>query len=341
MTLYVVNFMTDSNLRTIQILSFIPIEPNYITTKEIMEKLERESPDFKVSLRTIQRDITALSINFSIIRYKKGWCYSKNTKVFQLPGMNYEAALGFKLIDKFLEKMLPPAIIEFLNPYLAKADEILNSDKNKELYKEWTEKIAVINTNPLIAPDIKPEIIHTVYEAIFRKKMIKVIEFQRRDLTTESFETSPLGLIFRDNNIYLVCTSEKYEYTVNRALHRIKKVEITDKDIEIPEGYSLSKASKAFDWLLSDKKFKFKAEVNKNISHLFYEKKISEDQKITPLKNENVIVEATIEDSYNFRFFLYTLADNIQILKPKELVDEFKDITKNLSLLYFSGENDM
>lgn len=54
-----------------------------------------------------------------------------------------------------------------------------------------------------------------------------------------------------------------------------------DEDAEIPENFTLTVPLKAFDWLVSDKKFKFKAEVNQLIRHQFYEKKISEDQKIT------------------------------------------------------------
>lgn len=326
--------MSESNIRAIQILSLIPTEPNYITTKDIQSKLENESPDFKVSLRTIQRDISQLSSSLSIIQYKKGWCFTKNTKVFQLPSMNFEAALGFKLIDKFLEKMLPPAIINFLHLYVAKAEEILDSSNDKLAYKEWTDKIEVINTNPLINPEIDSKTVNIIYEAIFKKKKLHVLEYQKRNLEIDSFETDPLGLVFRDNNIYLVGTSTKYDHVVNRPLHRIKKAVILDQKAEIPKDFILKNSLKSFDWLLSDKKFKFKAEVNKVVSNQFYEKKISEDQKITKCENGNIIVEATIEDSNNLRFFLFTLADNIKIIEPKKLLDEFKNIAKNLGKLY-------
>jgi len=326
--------MSDVDIRLIHILTFIPTEPNYITTKEIKVKLEKLNPESNVSLRTIQRDVTKLCSFLSIIRYEKGWCFTANTKLFQLPNMNFQAALGFKLINKFFERMLPPSITDFLNPYVERAEEILNSDTSKIFYKEWSEKVAIIDTNPLITLKIDKEIVTVVYEALFKKKKLNILEYQKRDLSIESFETDPLGLVFRENNIYLVCSSKKYDYPVIRALHRIKKAEIINQEAIIPKDFKLKSYLKAFDWLVSDHKFKFKAEINKKISNQFYEKMIAEDQKITPCENGNIIIEATIEDSNRIRFFLYSLADNIRIIKPKKLIDEFRIISKNMNSFY-------
>lgn len=326
--------MADSDLRLIHILNMLPVEPNSITTKEIKEKLEFQDQDFNVSLRTIQRDINKLSTIMPIISIGKAWCFSKDAKLFQLPNMNFQAALGFKLIEQFLDKMLPPAILEFLKPYVNKADEILNSNYDKGLYKDWTKKIAVVNTNPMISAEINEDIINTVYQALFSNKRIKVLEYQKRDLSIESFETDPLGLVLRDSNIYLVCTSINRKYPLIRALHRIKKVEILNEKIKKPHGFKLKTYLKAFQWIVSEEKMKFKAEVNSGIINMFYEKKLSPDQKITPLENGNILLEATIDNTNNMRFFLFSLSDNIRILEPENLLEEFREVSKNLSKFY-------
>lgn len=332
--------MSESTKRAITILQIIPLEPNYITTKEIKEKLEKIDIEFDVSIRTIQRDVEKLSLDFPIIPHKKGWAFIKESKLFQLPSMNFEAALGFNLIQKFLEDKLPPAIIEFLNPYVLKSKEILENDSdynsyyNKKNYKEWSDKIAVINNNPLILNQVDKNIIDIVYEAVFKNKRLYVEEYQKRDLSIESFETSPLGLVFREDNIYLLCTSDKYDKPIIRALHRIKKVEILSDNINIPKNFKLTDNLSEFDWKISDKSFKLKMEVNKNVSNIFYEKKLSNDQKIIPLKKGNIIVEGTIEDSNRIRFFLYSLSDNIKIIKPRKLVDEFRKIANNFKDFY-------
>jgi len=69
----------DTLLRLLTMLRHIPEHPQQITAKELLERLISEN--FKVSKRTVERDLLSLSERFSLISNERsipyGWSWSK------------------------------------------------------------------------------------------------------------------------------------------------------------------------------------------------------------------------------------------------------------------------
>ena len=61
---------------------------------------------------------------------------------------------------------------------------------------------------------------------------------------------------------------------------------------------------------------------------------MSESQKVTVKSNGNIVVEATVEDTYQFRWWLMSLIDKVTIINPKRLHAEFKEVVKELAFKY-------
>ena len=74
-------------VRQWRMLQRIPRYPEKITTEEITSRLEADG--FPVTIRTVQRDLIALSRIFPLVSEEKnrpfGWSWQKNARAFDIP----------------------------------------------------------------------------------------------------------------------------------------------------------------------------------------------------------------------------------------------------------------
>ena len=68
-------------------------------------------------------------------------------------------------------------------------------------------------------------------------------------------------------------------------------------------------------------------------SHL-YETKLTEDQNISVTRDGFIKVKATVTDDMELRFWIRAFGDSVEVLKPKKLRDEFKQISQRMVKLY-------
>ena len=64
------------------------------------------------------------------------------------------------------------------------------------------------------------------------------------------------------------------------------------------------------------------------------ESKLTENQQITPLENGASLFKATVRDTGQLRWWLLGFADQIEVLSPKSLREEFKIKALNMARKY-------
>src|SRR5699024_2630719 len=118
-----------------------------------------------ISIRTIQRDLNTLSAEYPLITEKKGrgvgWAYSKHSPNNAFPGMNAVTALTIKMAMEHLNTLLPTQVLEHLTPWQKEAERKLSRQ-----YKNWLDKVRVVNQNVLLPPQIDPNILALIYQAL-------------------------------------------------------------------------------------------------------------------------------------------------------------------------------
>ncbi|MFM8342438.1 MAG: helix-turn-helix transcriptional regulator [Methylomonas sp.] len=62
--------------------------------------------------------------------------------------------------------------------------------------------------------------------------------------------------------------------------------------------------------------------------------KLTENQQITPLDDGNSLFTATVNDTGQLRWWLLGFADQIEVLKPKSLREEFKVKAQTMARKY-------
>ena len=308
-----------------------------ISSIDILERLRTEY-GIEVDLRTVQRDLIALESQFALdckVSRPSSWKWSEDAPVLTLPIMDPLAALTFRLVKDSMKQMLPRSAMASINGYFRAADERLRKMPESRL-QHWPDKVRVISRSlTFAAPEVDEAILDSLYEAL-QNEICFEVDYRTRSGKAKKYLANPLGLVFVDNIIYLVATLNDHEDPVQLLAHRMKSIKLLpDKPVTVPQGFKLQGYidSGEFGFPLGEK-IKLKALFEKNAVPYLYETKLVSDQKLTDKPAGKLLLEATVRDDVQLRWWLKGLGDKVEVLEPKSLRQEFVDVALNLAAIY-------
>lgn len=301
---------TDTLLRQWMILKNIPVFPRKISAAELTERVR--SRGFDVTKRTIERNLQLLSQTFPIHSDERsrpyGWSWSQDADTFTLPAMSPVQALTLSLARDHLASLLPSSLMQTLAPYFQCADNVLMSGESVKNMAGWREKVAIVPSNQaLIPPPYDEEVVETVH---------------------------PLGLVQRGAVIYLVAATDDAGIRI-LALHRIQSAKMLDMPVSVPAGFCLARyiAEGAFGFSKSDETIRLVVRFMAAAAAHLRETALSEDQKLTE-EGDMVCVKATVIDSPQLRWWLKGFGDQVEVLEPADLREEFAQMAFSLQKKY-------
>lgn len=329
----------DTLIRHWHILQQIPRHPRKVTAGRIHSFLQDTEAVSTLTKRTIERDLHFLARLFPLECdgcKPQGWCWRADAAVLDIPGMDLTAALTFRMVDEYLSRMLPQTCTTAIAPHLQRARAILGKPGHGGL-SDWPEKVRIVpRTQPLLPPTIDQQVLETVYGALLQNRRFKGV-YKRHDEPGKELEINPLGLVFNDPVVYLVATCWDYADVRSFALHRFSSAELTETPATRLTGFSLQK-------FIDDGAFGFASDLGSTIrlkarftckaaAHL-RESRLAEDQKISANKDGWVLVEATVADTPQLRWWLLAFGAQVEVIEPEELRREIISTISNLALLY-------
>ena len=199
--------------------------------------------NFDVSLRTVQRDLNALSKRFPIEKNNanpQGWRWKEDAPVQSLPHMNLSQAVAFNMVEANLAQLLPPAILDELFPWFDLARRQL---KDSKITHNWLDRVRIEPaTQPLIAPEIYRECKDSIYQAIFYERQITACYTRRNKDNAGNYALNPIAIVQRGVVIYLLATKVDDDKQIIRtfALHRFTEVTVEDNKAVIPKDFDLT-----------------------------------------------------------------------------------------------------
>jgi len=322
------------------ILEFIPRYPRRISISDILEKLERIVPRVVVPHhRTIQRDLdilasVVLSLEYEIEGRTQYWFIGKEAGIIDLPRMSTPTALAFHLAEKHLHQQLPPAAIEELAPHFVTANKRLNERSTD--YADWLNKVRVLpQTQSLIAPTIDSVILNTVYTALLDNKRFEGDYLGRKEGEYKHYLVNPVALVVRGTVIYLVCTLRDYLEIRILNLNRFVAAEINETSRWVPNGFSIDDYIEEghFDFLIGDD-IDLELIIDEEVAIHLREAKLTEEQILTSLDNGQSLLIAKVKDTGQLRWWLLGFAEQIEVVAPKALRDEFAIKTQAMARKY-------
>jgi predicted DNA-binding transcriptional regulator YafY len=313
----------DTLLRQWQMLRIIPRYPHKITAKLLLEKLLAER--FDVTKRTVERDLIALSEMFPLVSDERdrpyGWSWSKDAPVFNLPGLSHHEALTLAMVEQHLNNLLPASTLSQLQPYFKAARQHLSNIPQTQRARSWLNKVrSVPTTQPLLPPNIKPTVQHTVYEALLGDKQLEIKYLKRGEEKAVDYRIHPLAAVQRGTVTYLFCRLFDYEDFRTLALHRIQSANILEDAAKIPTGFSIDdEINKGRFGFGEGKQIRLEAVFyNGSGDHLF-ETALSSNQTLTEQADGSLTLNATVADTPQLAWWLLGLGDGVEIVKPASL----------------------
>jgi predicted DNA-binding transcriptional regulator YafY len=240
--------------------------------------------------------------------------------------MEPQTALAFKLAEHFAGRLMAPSTLNALAPYFAQADQVLADTPSP--VRTWPEKIRTITRGQsLIPPEIDQEILHTLYEGLFNDRQIEARYQRRYDGQIRDYRISPLGVVFRDGVVYLICQRNGREGIVHLAMHRFLDARVTETPVHRPADFDLDAYVRTggLDFRLSDGVIELELRVAAETAVHLQETPLSRDQTLTPLEDGDQRLRATVPDTAQIRWWLLGLGDNVEVIAPALLRAEIRD----------------
>ncbi len=329
---------TDTTLRHLAMLSAIPVGLPGKSTSQIFEEMRDKNPDFDVARRTIQRSLEQLSQRFPITAETHGranfWYWIEPHALTQIPSMGATTAFILNIAAEYLRPLMPPSTLPKLEPYFRHAQSILDGTD----LGRWTDRAAIIAQGPtLTAPDILPDVQEAVYEALMTNRKVEVQYRGKHQKESKAIVMSPLGIVVRTGIVYLVATSWKYEDIRHYVLHRMSEPRLTDESVEALPGFRLADHlgdDGSFAYPSSDEKLRLRALFDSGAGAHLTESRLGPDHRATEQEDGRVLVEATVPDTAQLRWWLAGFGSLVEVVAPEGLRAEFREEARRLGRVY-------
>ena len=311
----------DTLFRTLAMLQIIPKEPRYKATSTIHAALEEKG--FQVSLRTIQRDLSAMSSHLPLFCHEGDgehrWSLSSSFTDTKL-GLDTPTALTLVLAHEYLSGLLPQIAVDQIAPQFEAARRFLNGLPSNH-YSGWASRVkAIPNGKSLIPAQIKSGIWEAVSEAALEEYAIDVTYLSRTHNEPKHYTLHPQAIVVRHSVSYLLATVKDYDDIRQFALHRIQQAERSTKDYRPLNGFDLNEYINrgGFSYRQSLENVHLKARVKDEIAWLLSETPLSEDQELKQADEGWYWLTANVPDDQQTLWWIQGYGAAIDVHEPQK-----------------------
>lgn len=321
---------SNSSRRTLarqwELLKLLPSKPPGLPASELQSRLRNAGHE--TSKRTIERDLNELSQLFPLQCNDKGmpygWHWAPGSAT-ELPGLSLSDALTLQLIEGSLRPLLPNHMLKTLEPRFQQARLKLQALSEEVPTAGWLNKVASVQPElTLLPPAVDEKHLEQIQEALLHSKQLECSYYAAHKDRQHHFTLNPLALVQRGQVTYLLATVEPFEDVRQFAIHRFGAMQQTSLASTKPDGFSLQTyiASGAMQFG-TPAQIKIDAWVNDGLSRLLAETPLANDMLLKP-EEDGANLTATVNDSWELRWWILSHAGSIQIRKPNSLRDEIR-----------------
>lgn len=307
---------SDTSLRLIQLLRLVPRHRK----KSVRElQLELDTQGYSTTVRTVQRDLEKLAELFPIESdgaKPAGWRWTTGAADMSLPGMEPSVALTFLILQQHVRHLLPPQVLEDLQPRFEEARKALERQPNSGL-RRWPQRIAVTSRSlPMIPPDIAPAIQRTVFDALARRRQLQAEYRPYASDTINGYVLHPQGLIAREGVIYLVALVADYDDPRSLALHRFVSAEAVESPARELADFDIDRyINEGGVAIATGGQVRLEAVFRSTRAHALTESRISRDQHVEvitlPDGSTGHRLTATLQDTLQLTWWLQSFGDEL------------------------------
>jgi predicted DNA-binding transcriptional regulator YafY len=178
-----------------------------------------------------------------------------------------------------------------------------------------------------------------VYESLLGGKRFSVVYRRRGESGTVEYTVNPLGIVMLDTVSYLVCTMRNYDQLKDvrqLSLHRMLDARKMEEAGIIPDGFNLEEYidNGAFTYLRGEENFRLKVLFEKDAALHLWETPLGEDQILMEIDEDTVLLESTVQNTAQLRWWLLGFGGRVEVLEPSALREEIRNHAKRMMNCY-------
>jgi hypothetical protein len=311
------------------------------TSAADMEKILKEN-GIDTTRRTIERTLCKM-LEYPMFaidhddKKPRGWFWSEEAALLDMPGMDHTTALTFSLACETLSTVLPRSAWKRLKPYHDRADELLRASPASKLSK-WPRKVRILQRGqPLVPAEINEHVMESVYRAVFEERMLKIEYLKAGQKKHSEYQLSPLGLVIRGPVINLIAMSEKHANPAFFLLHRFKSAEVLeDKPAMFPTGFNLDRFLETeMGVRCSEEPINLRLKLLTEFAlRAVTETPLTKGQKVVDSQDGLKILEVKLNDTLILRGWILSFGDQVEVLEPETLRSAMKQTISIMASRY-------
>lgn len=345
--------ITTFNRRLRILAMFKGSEP--LTTRLIYERLQGTAEE--MDERSVQRTLALLgeagyleAVNPAAKPLQ--WRWPKGRKFMTLPRMADQEILAFRLLERFLEPLLPPDSYDALRPYFKIARRELDRMPGWASVRNWETRVRIVPpAQPLLPPEPPPALSTetarqewerqqertraALLEALFENRQCAV-EYQQlwRDEPAR-WTLHPLVYLQRGPAFYLLCTIAEYADVRQLAVHRMLSAQVLDQKASKPTGFDVDREVERCQGMGgSGEPLRLVARFWKRAGLHLLETRLAADQVVGDEDDDHFRLTATVNDTAQLRWWLLSFGSRVEVLKPTELREEMANQAYWMNRMY-------
>lgn len=166
----------------------------------------------------------------------------------------------------------------------------------------------------------------------------KAIESPR----TKTFYVKPIKMFSHKNALYLHAKLAKYpgrkyqepDFDPLLAVHRIKKVEVTDRGFDYPGTFNFDKSFNRSFGLIKNDAFEVEVKFNRWAAAYATERIWSQDQKMVNNKDGSISLIFTASSKLELMSWVLSFGDAAHLVRPQSIVAELKTRISRMNGIY-------
>jgi predicted DNA-binding transcriptional regulator YafY len=249
--------------------------------------------------------------------------------------MSPEEAVCLELAYTYLNPLLPNTSLDDIKPYLKEAEAVLSENASAKM-RRWKDKVQTINEGfQLQQATITQGILEAIHKSIWDgRTIIAKYTSPRRDKAKE-YLLHPAGIVNRGRICYLICSFDNRDGVTYLPLHRFKKVTIVQDQASCHKNAKVSELTKnLLGFKVEKKNINIKLKFSKVAGSHLRETPISTSMDIDDSKDGYIIVEDSVTNNSELRWWIRAFGDDVEVIKPASLRNEFKKISQRMVKLY-------
>lgn len=321
-----------------ELLKLLPSKSAGKSASDLLKELNQAG--YTISKRQVERDLLDLQEFFGLecdddqMPYKWRWSFDRPS---DLPAITLAEALSLVVVEETLKPLLPLSVQKTLYPKFLQAHSQLAMMGKKSPTARWAKKVKTVPASlPMLPPSIDEQVLEEIQTALLLDEQIAVT-YQGMSEKVLELRLHPLGLITRGSVVYLVATANDYSDIRLYALHRFKSAIRTFEKLKPQKSFSLDQYVEEGALQFGDgEPLELIALVSDELARLLGETPLSKDQTLK-LKKDEWIVNATVLDTWQLRWWILSQGVGIRIMKPARLVKEVASTLRSAADQY-SGD---